>query len=85
MLSVVCAIPCLQAEFTFPPFENDQMLQGPVLYTLCCCRGCRRSGGPRIRGRCSARAMHGAQLRLGPRVTMCTPQATARDYLGRFA
>ena len=56
MLSVVCAIPCSQAEFTFPPFENDQMLQGPVLYTRCFCRGRRRSGGPRIRGRCSARA-----------------------------
>ena len=56
MLSVICAIPCSQAEFTFPPFENDRKLQGGVLYSLCCCRGCRRSGGPRTRGRCGARA-----------------------------
>ena len=35
MLSVVCAITCSQAEFTFPPFENDQKLQGTELSERC--------------------------------------------------
>ena len=56
MLSMVCAIPCSQAEFTLPPFENNLKLQGTGATGLCLGRAGRRLGGPRAFWRCSARA-----------------------------
>ena len=39
MLSMVCAIPCSQAEFTLPPFENNLNLQGSGAADWCVGRG----------------------------------------------
>ena len=56
MLSMVCAIPCSQAEFTLPPFENNLNLQGSGAADWCVGRTGRRLGGPRAAWRCSAQA-----------------------------
>ena len=52
MLSVICAIPCSQAEFTLPPCENNLKLQGKGVAGLCLGRSGRRLGGLRAFWRC---------------------------------
>ena len=83
--SVVCAIPCSQAEFTLPPFENNLNLQGSGAADWCVGRTGRRLGGPRAAWRCSARAT------LLSRAMMCRARAVhvrcdgLCEPLGRFA
>ena len=84
MLSVVCAITCSQAEFTFPPFENDQKLQGTELSERCCCSIGRIWGGPRLLVRCICGDMC-VEAPFVCRVLPCTSDATARDVLGGSA
>ena len=86
MLSVVCAITCSQAEFTFPPFENDQKLQGTELCLSAADALSAGSiwGGPRLLVRCICGDMC-VEAPFVCRVLPCTSDATARDVLGGSA
>ena len=83
MLSMVCAIPCSQAEFTLPPFENNLKLQGTGATGLSLGRAGRRLGGPRAFWRCSARATLLSRA-VRCRALLRTSHATACEPLHRF-